>query len=222
MNLATIAKLLRETLLFADLDDESLDLLCEAAREHTLERREVLFAEAAQPDTLYVVVNGRIAIANKSPDGRESLVALMEEGDLFGEMGLFDHRGRSAEARALEISTVIAIPYSKLRELYDRRPEELWNVVRLLATRLRSMDEALADAVFLDVTGRTAKHLLELAGGDDRFMLPITQEDLAGMVGSSRERVNKAIASFMRLGWLSQCGREYVITNRERLQRRSR
>ena len=76
------------------------------------------------------------------------------------------------------------------------------------------MDAALADSVFLDVTGRTAKRLLELAGDGDEFELPITQEELAGMVGASRERVNKAIASFVRLGWIEQSDRRYRITNR--------
>jgi CRP-like cAMP-binding protein len=84
------------------------------------------------------------------------------------------------------------------------------------------MDNALADAVFLDVTGRTAKRLLELAGEADEFTLPVTQEELAGMVGASRERVNKAIASFVRLGWIEQGDRRYVITDREQLGRRAR
>ena len=65
--------------------------------------------------------------------------------------------------------------------------------------------------MFLDVTGRTAKRLLELADGADEFMLPVTQEELAGMVGASRERVNKAIASFIRLGWIEQHDRRYTI-----------
>jgi CRP-like cAMP-binding protein len=84
------------------------------------------------------------------------------------------------------------------------------------------MDVALADSVFLDVTGRTAKRLLELAGESDEFVLPITQEELAGMVGASRERVNKAIASFVRLGWIEQADRRYRITNREQLTIRAR
>ena len=92
----------------------------------------------------------------------------------------------------------------------------------LLARRLRSMDVALADTVFLDVTGRTAKRLLEMAGGSDEFTLPVTQEELAAMVGASRERVNKAIASFVRLGWIEQSDRRYKITNREELERRAR
>ena len=87
----------------------------------------------------------------------------------------------------------------------------------MLARRLRVTDEALADSVFLDVTGRTAKRLLEMAGDADEFVLPVTQEELAGMVGASRERVNKAIASFIRLGWIEQGDRKYIITDREQL-----
>jgi CRP-like cAMP-binding protein len=93
--------------------------------------------------------------------------------------------------------------------------------VGLLARRIRTTDEALADSVFLDVTGRTAKRILELAGDADEFTLPVTQEELAGMVGASRERVNKAIASFVRLGWIDQADRRYRIVRREELERRS-
>ena len=87
---------------------------------------------------------------------------------------------------------------------------------------IRNIDEALADSVFLDVTGRTAKRLLELAGDADEFSLPVTQEELAGMVGASRERVNKAIASFVRLGWIEQSDRRYRITNRDAADQRAR
>ena len=137
-------------------------------------------------------------------------------------MGLLDGLGRSAEARALEPSLVMEIPYAPVREVFEERPELLWGVVALMAGRLRSMDSALADSVFLDVTGRTAKRLLDLAAGEDEFLLPVTQEELAGMVGASRERVNKAIASFVRLGWIDQSERRYVILDREQLTRRAR
>ena len=214
--------LLREVELFADLDDREIDAIAEASANRRLQRGDVLFTEGDEPGELFVVVNGRIAIANKSIDGRESMMALMERGDLFGEMPLFDGLARSAEARALEPSEVIAIPYEPVRDLYEERPQLLWRVVALLAGRLRTTDEALADSVFLDVTGRTAKRLLELAGERDEFALPITQEELAGMVGASRERVNKAIASFVRLGWIEQADRRYRITNRVQLERRAR
>jgi CRP/FNR family transcriptional regulator, cyclic AMP receptor protein len=168
------------------------------------------------------VIDGRIAIANRSPDGRESVVALMESGDLFGEMAMLDGQPRSAEARALEPSIVLAIPYAPVQAMFDENPSLLWGVVRMLSRRLRTTDEALADSVFLDVTGRTAKRLLELAAGSDEFQLPVTQEELAGMVGASRERVNKAIASFIRLGWLAQHDRRYKIIQRDRLELRAR
>ena len=214
--------LLSETILFAGLDDDAMAKVVEAGRDLEMRRGDVLFREGDDPDELFVVLSGRIAIANKSIDGRESMVALMEEGDLFGEMGLFDGRGRSAEARALETSVVTAVPYGPVRNLYQDDPALLWRVVAMLAGRLRTMDAALADSVFLDVTGRTAKRLLDLAGEEDEFSLPITQEELAGMVGASRERVNKAIASFIRLGWIEQIDRTYRITNREQLTIRAR
>ena len=105
--------------------------------------------------------------------------------------------------------------------MFDDDPTLLWRVVELLAGRLRATDEALADIVFLDVTGRTAKRLLELAGDADEFQLPVTQEELAAMVGASRERVNKAISAFVRLGWLEQRERRYRIIDREQLTRRA-
>jgi CRP/FNR family transcriptional regulator, cyclic AMP receptor protein len=215
-------QLLAAVELFDELDPAEIETIAEASAVRILNRGDVLFTEGDEPNELFVVVSGRVAMANRSIDGRESVLALMERGDLFGEMPLFDGLARSAEARALEPSEVIAIPYEPVRKLYEGRPALLWKVVALLATRIRSTDEALADSVFLDVTGRTAKRLLELSGDADEFSLPVTQEELAGMVGASRERVNKAIASFIRLGWIEQSDRRYRITNREQLVRRAR
>lgn len=215
-------ELLRSIELFEDLDDEKLDQILQASDERDLVRGDVVFAEGADADALYIVSAGRIAISNKSFDGRESMVALMERGDLFGEMSLFDGLGRSAEARALEPSSVIAIPYAPLQVLWEDHPRLLWRVIAMLSRRLRAMDEALADSFFLDVTGRTAKHLLELAGEHDEFEIPITQEELAGLVGASRERVNKAISNFQRLGWIEQHDRTYRILKRRELEIRSK
>jgi CRP-like cAMP-binding protein len=214
--------LLAATEFFADVSREQLTEFEKRGASRILIRGDVLFDEGAVPDELFVVLSGRIAIASRSIDGRESVFALMEAGDLLGEMGLLDGLPRSAEARALESSQVLAIPYEPVRAAFEADPRLLWGVVRLLSGRLRTMDEALADSVFLDVTGRTAKRILELAGGADEFLLPVTQEELAGMVGASRERVNKAIASFIRLGWIEQHDRRYRIVQRDRLTMRAR
>jgi CRP/FNR family transcriptional regulator, cyclic AMP receptor protein len=214
--------LLTDTDFFRDLSEEDLGFLLPTCTIRSLRRGDLLFEEGDDCSELFVVSSGLIAISKKSIDGRESVVALMERGELFGEMGMLDGLGRSAEARALEPSEVVAIPYAPIRQLFEERPALLWGTTAMLVGRLRAMDEALADSVFLDVTGRTAKRLLELAGEANEFYLPVTQEELAGMVGASRERVNKAISSFIRLGWLEQSDRNYRIVNRERLAQRSR
>lgn len=215
-------ELLANVDLFKDFDQKTLSEIATQAELRDLQRGDVLFAEGDEPSELYVIVAGRIAMVNRSVDGRESVVSLMEDGDLFGEMPLFDQRSRSTDARCLEPSQVAVIPYAPLREVYDTQPQQLWRVVALLADRLRTMDGVLADSVFLDVTGRTAKRLLEIAGDQNEFALPVTQEELAGMVGASRERVNKAIASFVRLGWIDQRDRRYTLIKRDQLELRSR
>lgn len=214
--------LLARTELFGPLTRDEQVQLAGSSRIVDLKRNDLLFDEDDEASELYVVRNGRVAMAKRSFDGRESVVALMEEGDEFGEFPLFDGLGRSAHARALEPSQLVAVPYDGVRALFEGRPDLLWTVCGILARRLRNTDAALADTMFLDVTGRTAKRILDLSAGADEFTLPVTQEELAGMVGASRERVNKAIAAFIRLGWMAQSDRRYTITDRDQLTRRSR
>jgi CRP-like cAMP-binding protein len=216
-------ELLARTDFFGDAPASVIREIASVGVELPLIRGDVLFREGDVADSLYLVVSGRVAIAISNPiDQRETVVALMDAGDLFGEMSLLDEGSRSAMARALEPSVVFAIPFDPVVKAFRSDPALLWGVCRLLARRLRVMDEALADSVFLDVTGRTAKRLLELSGGNEEFLLPITQEELAGMVGASRERVNKAIASFIRLGWIDQHERHYTILKRDALELRAR
>ena len=217
------ASIIASSEFFSAASPAVIDAIAASAQEKSLVRGDVLFKEGDAPDALYIVLSGRIAIAidNKPLDSRESVVALMVEGDLFGDLALLDGGARSALARALEPSTVLHIPYSAVEPQLSTNPDLLWGITRVLARRLRAMDEALADSVFLDVTGRTAKRLLELSEGKDEFVLPVTQEELAGMVGASRERVNKAIASIIRLGWLEQRDRQYKLLNRQNLEVRA-
>ena len=216
----TTADFLRSIDMFSELDDAMLEPIVDQSKTLDLQRGDVLFQSGDDSSDLYIVTHGRIAIGNRSFDGEESLVALMESGDLFGEMPLFSNDGRSAEARALEESSVVVIPYQPVKDLYDENPSLLWRS-RDASESIKEHDIALADTMFLDVTGRTAKRLLEMAGESDEFQLPITQEELAGMIGASRERVNKSISSFIKLGWLSQSGEKYIILDRKQLEIRS-
>jgi CRP-like cAMP-binding protein len=215
-------RLLDTTELFAALPPDVLDDLSAKARVRSLRRNELLFVQGDPSSELFVVLDGRIAVATRSTDGRESTVAVLDGGGLFGELGLFDEGRRSADARALTDVRLLALDYEPVRVILRERPELLWVIVRLLAHRLRATDEALADAQFLDVPARTAKRLLEAAGEADEFRLAMTQEELAGLVGASRERVNKALALFVRLGWVEPKGRgRYKLLDREALEQRA-
>jgi CRP-like cAMP-binding protein len=215
-------RVLETSQLLGAMPPEMLEKLRAVSTSRTFARNEVIFRRGETASEMYGIVSGRVAILTSSPDGRESLVAVLEEGALFGELGLFDDGPRSADARALEETTVIVLGYEPLRAAIDQHPTLLWVIVRLLARRLRTTDDALADAVFLDVPARTAKRLLDIAGDQDAFKLPMTQEDLAGLVGASRERVNKALSLFTRLGWIQVEGRNrYQILDRQALEERS-
>src|ERR1700730_11270623 len=209
--------LLGQSTLFSALDAEPLRRILAEARSIGCRRSDVIVSEGGDAAELFVVRSGRIAIGRQSPDGRESLIALMEGGELSGDMPLFEGEHRWAQARALEPSELLCVPYAPIKTVLEERPQLLWDVVAMLSSRLRSTDSALADSVFLDVTGRTAKRLLELSGDADEFLLPITQEEVAGWVGASPGRVNKAISAFVRLGWVEQVDRRYRILDRVQL-----
>jgi CRP-like cAMP-binding protein len=218
----TERRILETTQLLGRLPPDTLEAIRQHATTRTVARNEVLFRQADPAGELFGIISGRIAILTRSPDGRESLVAVLDEGSLFGELGLFDDGPRSADARALEETSLLVLGYDAVRAVIDEHPTTLWVIVRLLARRLRNTDDTLADAVFLDVPARTAKRLLDLAGDADQFRLPMTQEDLAGLVGASRERVNKALSLFTRLGWIEVEGRNrYRILDRQALHDRA-
>ena len=185
------------------------------------QRGEVLFSAGDAADRLFAVRSGRMAISRRVSGGREPIVAVPGASDLFGEDSLFDGAVRSTTARALQDGELVVVPYGPVAEVLAGRPALLWPVAARLSRQVRAAEAARAEALALDVTGRTARQLLELAGGQDEFALPITQEELAGMVGASRERVNKALAQLARLGWLAVHERRYRILQRDDMERRA-
>jgi len=214
--------LLLTTDLFAALPRPTSQALADRAAMRTLARGEHLFREGDSAESLFVVARGELAVASRAYDGRESIVAVLGPGAVLGELPLFDGAPRSADARAVTAGEVLEVAYDPVRAALEQHPQALWKVTAVLAERLRAVDEALADAAFLDVPGRTAKRLLELAGDADDFISPLTQEELAGRVGASRERVNRALATFTRLGWIETLERgHYRLLNRAALEHRA-
>ena len=168
-----------------------------------LERGDVLFHEGDQGDRLYVIGEGKVKLGRTRSDGRENLLAILGPGEMFGELSLFDPGPRSATATAVTETQLVALGHEDLQRLLDGRPERRHGLLAPLARRLRRTNDVLADLVFSDVPGRVAKALLDLADrfgrtADDGVLVAhdLTQEELAQLVGASRETVNKALADF--------------------------
>lgn len=219
----------RRAPLFAALDEEAATAVRRSMTEVVLGRGRVLFREGEFGDRLFVVAEGKIKISRSSSDGRESLLLVLGPGDMFGELALFDPDRRAATATAVTDSRLYALSNDNLRPWLAHRPEVGVSLLRQLSRRMRRSTEFVSDLVFFDVPGRVAKSLLDLS---TRFGIPseeglhvghdLTQEELAQLVGASRETVNKALADFAGRGWLRLEGRAVVLLDIDRLRLRAR
>jgi CRP/FNR family cyclic AMP-dependent transcriptional regulator len=220
---------LRQAPLFSGLDDEAAAALESSMAPATLRRGEVLFNEGDDGNQLYVVTEGKIKLGRTSPDGRENLLAILGPGQMFGELSFFDPGPRSATATAVTDVELKSLGHEALSPVLVAHPDVAHALLNQLAGRLRRTNEVVGDLVFSDVPGRVAKALLDLASrfgrrADDGVHVnhDLTQEELAQLVGASRETVNKALADFASRGWLRLEPRSVVILDLERLQRRAR
>ncbi len=219
----------RQAPLFTALDDEAAAALQGSMTQVDLPRGDVLFHEGDPGDRLYVIVEGKVKLGRTSTDGRENLLAILGPGEMFGELSLFDPGPRNATATAVADSLLLGLGTDELHAWLSGRPDVARQLLAALARRLRRTNEALADLVFSDVPGRVGKALLDLS---ERFGRPaddglrvahdLTQEELAQLVGASRETVNKALADFAARGWLRLEARAVVLLDIERLRRRAR
>ena len=215
--------------LFQGLSEESVEPVASRLETVTLPRGRVVFNEGEPGDSLYIVLQGKIKLSRRAPDGRENVLAVMGPSDQFGELSVFDPGPRTATATAVTDVKLAKMPQAVLRPWLEAHPEIGERLLHVLARRLRRTNDSLSDLVFSDVPGRVAKALLDLA---DRFGRPatdgvlvaheLTQEELAQLVGASRETVNKALAEFVQRGWLRLEARAVVILDMQRLRQRSR
>jgi CRP-like cAMP-binding protein len=220
---------LRTAALFAALDDDAAAALRASMVELRLAKGDILFAEGEPGEKLFLIETGKIKLGHTSPDGRESIIAVLGAGEMLGELSLFDPGPRTATATAVTSTKVLSMSHEALLPWLVGRPDLAVSLLAALARRLRRTNEALADLVFSDVPGRVAKALLELGGkfGEDTpagmvVNHELTQEELAQLVGASRETVNKALADFAQRGWVTIEQRSVTLLDRERLARRAR
>lgn len=215
--------------LFERMSPEEREELRGMMSQTTLRRGEVLFNEGDSGDRLYILLTGKVKLGHTSVDGRENLLAVLGPGEIVGELTLFDPGPRSATATAVATTELLALEHNQLMGFIDSHPTLAKDMLRALAVRLRLTNTALADLVFSDVPGRVAKALLDLA---ERFGAPtedgihvphdLTQEELAQLVGASRETINKSLAEFSSRGWIRLEGRAVTLIDVERLERRAR
>jgi CRP/FNR family cyclic AMP-dependent transcriptional regulator len=222
-------RVLRRAPLFEGLDEENARGLRRQLTEVKLSRGEHLFQEGQDGDRLFVVLDGKMKLTRAAVDGRENLLGVLGPGEMFGELSLFDPRPRTSSASAVTDATLAALGHDALRRMLQDHPEVSLHMLQALARRLRRANDVVADLVFTDVPGRVAKNLLDLAdrfGEQEKDGLHVhhdlTQEELAQLVGASRETVNKALADFAARGWLQISARSVLILDVDRLRKRAR
>jgi CRP/FNR family cyclic AMP-dependent transcriptional regulator len=222
-------EVLKQAPLFTGLEDEAATELSETMGTVRLNKGEILFHEGDSGDRLYVVVSGKVKLGRSGSAGRENLLAVLGPGQMFGELSLFDPGPRSTTATAVTNCEIRTLEHEELMGWLAGRPEVAQGLLGQLAARLRRANDVVADLVFSDVPGRVAKQLLELAKrfGDRRddgvhVHHDLTQEELAQLVGASRETVNKALADFAARGWIRLEPRSVTILDVERVERRAR
>jgi CRP/FNR family transcriptional regulator, cyclic AMP receptor protein len=220
---------LREAPLFDALSEEDSQALRADVLVVKLGRGERLFREGDTGDQLYIILTGKIKLTRAAPDGRENLLSVHGPGEMFGELSLFDPVPRTASATAVTDAELAGLAHDALRTFLSTRPEVAIHLLQALAQRLRRINDVKADLVFTDVPGRVAKALLDLA---ERFGVPnpdgvqvnhdLTQEELAQLVGASRETVNKALADFAARGWIQLAAKSVLVVDTDRLRKRAR
>ena len=219
----------RKAPIFQGLDPAAANTLRTAMAPVKLRKGQALFKEGDDGDNLYIITSGKIKLGTKSQDGRENLLMVLGPGDMFGDLSLFDSGPRTSTATAVTESRLLSLGQEKVIPWVREHPEASLHLLARLASRLRRTNEVVSDLVFSDVPGRVAKALIDLGvkfgeKTSEGFLVhhDLTQEELAQLVGASRETVNKALADFAQRSWIKLEARAVLILDYERLLKRGR
>lgn len=222
------AQLLTGSRMFAGVADDAIQDVASRLNERRYRKRQLIFSQGEQADSLFVIKEGLVKVYVTSEEGDEMVLVSLGPGEIFGELALIDGGERSASAEAVEPTVLLSLSRSHFLELRRTHPSISDAVDRSLGAVLRRLTEQTADLVFLDLHGRVAKLLLTLAerngSGDEpgtELDLSLTQQDLAAMVGGSRQSVNQILQAFSRRGYVQMDGRRVVILQPELLRRRA-
>ena len=221
------SEVLARSPLLANLPDDALGRLGAAARRRSYRRGEVIFHQGDPGDSLHFLTDGRVKVVLDAETGEEAVIAILGPGDCFGELSLIDGEPRSATVETLESVQTLSLSRADFMAFIRSNPTATERMMVALAGMVRRADESMADLVFLDLEGRLVKKLLELADAHGRKVdgaieieLPMTQEDLAAMIGATRASVNKLLGFYEDRGAVQRRGRRIAIMDPDRLRRR--
>lgn len=207
---------LRNIPLFANVSDADLESIASHMIERRYPRHSVVVEEGLPGDYMYVICEGRVKVTKLSEDGREKILKLLGAGDFFGEMALLDRAPRSASVETLDASRMLALARNDFLASMRSSPNLAMAVVQELTRRLREASEHASSLSFLNVRERTKDSLARLAQegavrGERRVTPALTHQQIADMIGTSRETVTRVIKDLKTEGWLVQEGKSYLV-----------
>lgn len=219
------AVLLKKVPLFSEFSDEDLAAIAALMQGRRYAKHAVLVYEGDPGDSLYIVVKGNVAVTRVSNEGKESILSILKEGDFFGEMGVLDASPRSATIKALGDVEVALLARKDFVELLGRSPQMALRMVLTLSARLRATNQAMQAASYQDIRTRLASLLLNLAKnfgeraeGGTRLTLRLTNQEMANMIGTTRETVNRMLNRFWDEKLIDMRTANIVITDPDKLQ----
>jgi len=196
----------------------SLDRFLEHCHRRHYPAKSVIIYAGDKPDVLYYIIDGSVSVLIEDEDGHEIVLAYLNKGDFFGEMGLFSEEpNRSAWVRTRSACEVAEISYNKFRQLYAEHPDILFAMASQMAARLRNTSRKVSDLAFMDVTGRVARTLLDLCKQPDAMTHPdgmqirITRQEIGRIVGCSREMVGRVLKSMEEQELIHVKGKTIVV-----------
>ena len=220
---AQTADFLASVPMFSGLQRDELLKFAELTRERTYPKGSVILFQGDPGDSLYVLRQGRAKVVLIGEDGREVILGVLEPGAHFGELALIDDQPRSAHVIAMEDSQLLILRREDFRRRVEANPSVAWALLTELSRRLRRADDKIGGLVLLDVPGRIARLLLDLAeeSGSNAIEKSLTHQTIAQMIGASRETVSRAMREFQDQGWIGVERRTIVLRDRPALEKRA-
>src|ERR1700730_4290541 len=210
--------LLRQVSIFAALSSGDLADLAARMRPLEADAGTVIVSHEEPGDSLFVIAEGRVKVVLYGDTGREIILSLLRAGDFFGEMALLDSQPRSANVVAMENARLLALDREAFQTHLAAHPTTALAVLAEMSRRLRHADEVIGDLALLDVYGRVARAIRDLAQkqgepveGGLLIRARPTQQEMAGMLGTSRESVSRALNDFPRQGLLEMRGKQILV-----------